>query len=101
VEPVQLNDRDYTHRTLARALGGDYAGWMGDLLRLIGKAGPYDRARLRLAYPVEVTAAEWWGLMDPPPTYEEIRAAIPEILEMTGSDQSTWDRWECVTTSMG
>jgi hypothetical protein len=57
-----------TYQHLALALGGTYGGdgdapsFTGDLLRLIAKADPQNRARLRIAFPVQVAAWEIWNI---------------------------------------
>lgn len=54
------DDRIVTHADLARALGGSEDSFTGLLLTLIEKADPGNRARLRLAFPRQVAAWEYW-----------------------------------------
>jgi hypothetical protein len=49
-----------TWHELCLALGGDVTSFTGDLLRLIGKADPGNRARLRAGFPKHVAAWEMW-----------------------------------------
>lgn len=49
-----------THAHLALALGGSEDSFTGDLLRLIAKADPGNRARLRRGFPKQVAAWELW-----------------------------------------
>jgi hypothetical protein len=52
--------RVITHHDLCLHLGGDPTSFTGDLLRLIAKADPGNRAALRLAFPVHVATWETW-----------------------------------------
>ena len=49
-----------TWHELCLALGGDVTSFTGDLLRLIEKADPGNRARLRAGFPKHVAAWEMW-----------------------------------------
>jgi len=49
-----------TYADLALALGGSEDSFTGDLLRLIAKADPRNRARLRAGFPLQVAAWEIW-----------------------------------------
>jgi hypothetical protein len=65
---------------LARALGGDQTSFTGDLLRLIAKADPGNRSRLRGAFPRQVLAWELWMATSPPPTAEQLLAVLDSRL---------------------
>ncbi len=61
---------------LASALGGSEDSFTGCLLKLIAKADPDNRERLRLAYPRVVRAWEVWMTMRPTPTADELQAEL-------------------------
>ena len=67
-----------THEHLALFLGGSADSFTGQLLHLIAKADPGNRARLRAGFPQEVAAWEMW-MGDPPMT----SAAMTEALKWT------------------
>lgn len=61
---------------LAVYLGGSEDSFTGDLIRLIAKADPGNRARLLVAFPREVYAYLTWMALDPPTA-----GALTEALE--------------------
>lgn len=65
-----------TTGVLALFLGGSDDSFTGDLLALIAKADPGNKARLAEAFPDQVKAYDTW--MDCPhiPTWAELREAI-------------------------
>ena len=66
---------------LALFLGGSDDSFTGDLLRLMGKADPGNRARLARAFPREDQALRAWMSTEPAPTFgqlEELLAAEDE-----------------------
>lgn len=66
------------HHGLCLALGGDDTSFTGDLLRLIAKADPVNRARLVLAFPGHVIAWEHWVAKAPAITAGEIEKLARE-----------------------
>lgn len=67
-----------THHDLCLALGGDDTSFTGDLLRLIAKADPANRARLMLAFPGIVVAWEHWTRKAPHITAGQILSIANE-----------------------
>lgn len=61
---------------LARALGGSEDSFTGQLLKLVAKADPDNRERLRIAFPRAVRAWELWMATSPTPTAGELLAAL-------------------------
>lgn len=63
---------------VALALGGSEESFTGRLLLLIAKAqaSPVNYQRLRAAFPIEVHAWELWMATSPPPTCDELLAAL-------------------------
>lgn len=51
---------DYDRENLHRIMAGRDNHFSAELLRLIPKADPKNRARLRSAFPEHVAAFEWW-----------------------------------------
>lgn len=68
-----------TWHELCLALGGDVTSFTGDLLHLIAKADPGNRARLRAGFPQHVAAWEMWTEADPPMTAGELAANIAHV----------------------
>lgn len=64
-----------THAHLALFLGGSEDSFTGQLLHLIAKADPGNRARLRRGFPQEVAAWEMW-MGNPPMTSAAMTAAL-------------------------
>lgn len=64
---------------LALFLGGDVNTYTGELLRLIDKADPDNRARLAGAYPRESIAYGTWQSTTPAPTGAELVDALSVI----------------------
>lgn len=61
---------------LALYLGGSGDSFTGMLLNLAAKTDPGNRARLRAAFPREITAYETWMRCEPPPTAAELAAQL-------------------------
>ena len=82
-----------THQDLCLALRGDTTSFTGDLLRLIAKADPGNRARLRAGFPVHVAAWEVWHAADPPVTAAELQAAA--VASAALGPRAAWpgDEW--------
>jgi hypothetical protein len=83
-----------THHDLCLALGGDDTSFTGDLLRLIAKADPGNRARLGSAFPLHVTAWGIWMHMAPHITAGQLRHAAAEGVRLTPGLHSV-ERCEC------
>lgn len=61
---------------LALFLGGSGDSFTGDLLRLMRKADPGNRARLARGFAREDTALALWELNPEPPTAEQLAAQL-------------------------
>jgi hypothetical protein len=68
-----------TWHELCLALGGDLTSFTGDLLRLIAKADPGNRARLRAGFPKHVAAWEMWEQRSGLLTSGELHAALATV----------------------
>jgi hypothetical protein len=68
-----------TWHELCLALGGDATSFTGDLLRLIQKADPGNRARLRAGFPKHVAAWEIWQESSGTLTSGELHAALGAV----------------------
>lgn len=68
----------YGLEDLALALGGSASSFTGDLLRLIAKAQstPLNLEGLRRGFPRIVRAYELWMATSPPPTGDQLLAAL-------------------------
>lgn len=79
---------------LCLALRGDATSFTGDLLRLIAKADPGNRARLRAGFPVHVAAWEAWAgadPTDPPMTAAELkRRALARLVPAVAWASHEW-----------
>jgi hypothetical protein len=77
------NHKVETWHELCLALGGDVTSFTGDLLRLIAKADPGNRARLRAGFPKHVAAWEAWQAADPGAlTAGELQAALRAVPDL-------------------
>jgi hypothetical protein len=65
-----------TGERLAVFLGGADDSFTGELLKLVARADPGNRARLREAFPREVRAWEIWASLEEPPTAEQMAALL-------------------------
>jgi hypothetical protein len=65
-----------THHDLCLFLGGSDDSFTGDLLRLIAKADPGNRERLRLAYPRVVAAWQVWDKAASPLSADQLDKMI-------------------------
>jgi hypothetical protein len=68
-----------TWHELCLALGGDLTSFTGDLLHLIEKADPGNRARLRAGFPEHVAAWEIWRVQSATLTSGELQAALAAV----------------------
>lgn len=68
-----------TWHELCLALGGDVTSFTGDLLRLIAKADPGNRARLRAGFPKHVAAWEIWTEQSGTLTSGELESALRAV----------------------
>lgn len=73
---------------LCAALGGSADSFTGQLLTLMGKADPGNRARLQRAYPREYAALQWWKEAPSPRTLGQLRDHLAELITAATADRT-------------
>lgn len=73
---------------LCTALGGSEDSFTGQLLALMNKADPGNRARLQRAYPREYAALQWWKEAPSPRTVRQLRDHLAELITAATADRT-------------